>query len=85
MRCARSFGLGTAGWQPQTRFMTTDSLQFLVNEKNPNFTFLEIDQEMQVREICARWPLLGALCIGRCVGLGGETGLCACRGTAESG
>lgn len=51
-----------------SRFMTTDSPRYLSNGQNPNFSFLEIEQETQVSEICGRWPLLGALCAGRCHG-----------------
>lgn len=34
---------------------------YSLNTRHPAFGFLEIAQDEQVAEICARWPLLGAL------------------------
>lgn len=34
---------------------------YSLNTRHPAFGFLEIVQDEQVTEICARWPLLGAL------------------------
>lgn len=42
--------------------MTEKLQRYVANKKNPHFTFLEIDQDSQIEEICARWPLLAELC-----------------------